>query len=228
MEQSWQAWQLLKCVCQHDRELEPKQSLCARQDHPSFCQHLLDPGMQRCGLCRAAIRCCLVAFGGALVALHNPAQSIPCCYPHQREAGSCDNRENSILYDADQRDCEVDPKRDGERREARCGAKRRDDQRSSSAFPSIRNALEGRWCDQQPDTAQHKQQSNGIGDHSRRRQGVEPRLEGTVKLEAEQDLGAEHQRARFVKGGLHLATERHGQSGSALLRLLAQQLGDRR
>ena len=40
-------------------------------------------------------------------------------------------------------------------------------------------------------------------------------LEGAVKLEAEQYLGAEHQRARFVQGSLHLAAQRHGQWFSA-------------
>ena len=122
---------------------------------------------------------------------------------------------NSVLHGAHQRDGEVDPERNSERQQARSGAKRCDNQRSASAFPSVYNAVKRRWCDQQTDTAQHKQQSNGIDDLGLRRQSIEPLLEGAVKLEAEQYLGAEHQRARFVKGSLYLAAQRHGQSASA-------------
>ena len=139
--------------------------------------------------------------------------------------------ENCVLQDAHQRNGEIDPERNSERQQARCRANRCDDQRSASAFTSVYNAMEGRWCNQQTDAAQYKQQSNGIADLGLRRQGIEPLLEGAVKLEAEQYLRAEHQRARFVKGRLYLAVERHRQpisAGVIVLRLLIQHLGDGR
>ena len=119
------------------------------------------------------------------------------------------------MHGAHQREGEVDTQRGGERQQARCGAKRCNAQCSASAIPSIYNAMEGGWSDQQADTAQHKQQSNGVDHLGLRSQCIEPLLEGAVELKAQQYLGAEHQCARFVKGSLHFAAERHGQWFSA-------------
>ena len=181
---------------ERDCQLEAEQRLRPGNDDPRLGEHLLDLRRQRRWL---------FLLHGPLPALRAKAESqtVP-ERPGQkaeRASGHEGGRHSEYMI---KNDVKAQPKADGKRQQRHAGKDAGDAMDANRVLAIFHDPVLHGWRHQQPDCHRHQHLPRTV--HVARCEGQvgEFFLEDTVELEAEKNLGAQHQEPGFVQGCLDL------------------------
>ena len=181
---------------ERDRQLEAEQRLRPGKDDPGLGEHLLDFRRQRRWL---------FLLHGSLPALPAKAESqtVP-EHPGQqaeRASGHEGGRHSEYMI---KNDVKAQPQTDGKRQQRHAGKDSGDAVDANSVLAIFHDPVLHGWRDQQPDCHRHQHLPRTV--HVARCDGQvgELFLEDTIELEAEKNLGSQHQEPGFVQGCLDL------------------------
>ena len=118
-------------------------------------------------------------------------------------------RRSLIVPGALKCECQVEPESRRKGEERRRGKVSGQAVHAAGALAFLRNSVEGRGSYEQANGEQHECERRRAHVAAGRRQHIEALAESALVLKTEQDLGAEDERPRLIKGRLHLSRESH-------------------